>query len=420
MYTSKNEETDVSAQPIVVEISNVSKRFVVRKDNSLKERLVTLGRAGRRHSENFWALREVSATIRAGETVALIGHNGSGKSTLLKLIGGILAPSSGSIDGRGRVAALLELGAGFHPDLTGRENVFLNASVLGLSREETASKFDSIVDFAGIGEFIDTQVKFYSSGMYVRLAFSVAVHTDPDVLIVDEVLAVGDEAFQRKCMDKIRAFQAEGRSIILVTHSMSQVAELCDRAILLDHGKVIADGDTNEAIAAFRELLEDQRLEALREAPPAPEDSSHAQIVRTVVRSSGHRENVVEPGDTLVIETTVSHPTGMEQWLCAFQIDNEGGQVVFGTGSDHATVDPGPLIGERTVRLELPDVRIGGGKYFVSVALYDDVRRRVAVAQQTASFTVPTRPDMWGIVSIPPTFAFIGADSTGTVDGTDR
>lgn len=394
-------------RPAVVEIRDVSKRFVVRKDNSLKERLVTLGRAGRRHSEDFWALTGVSTTIRAGETVALIGHNGSGKSTLLKLIGGILEPSSGSIVGRGRVAALLELGAGFHPDLTGRENVFLNASVLGLSREETEAAFDSIVQFAGIGEFIDTQVKFYSSGMYVRLAFAVAVHTDPDVLIVDEVLAVGDEAFQRKCMDKIRAFQAEGRTIILVTHSMPQVAELCDRAILLDHGKVLADGNTNEAIAAFRELLEVQRQEALSLVDLSPEDSLNAKIVRTSVWGSGEHPDSLSPGDTLVIETTVSHPTGMGKWLCAFQIDSESGQVVFGTGSNHAPEDSGNLRGERTVRLELPDVRFGGGKYFVSVALMDEVGRQVAAAPQTATFTVRARPDAWGTVAAVPTFRFM-------------
>lgn len=218
-------------RPDVIIIKDVSKRFVIRKDNSLKERMITFGRMGRRHREDFWALNNVTATIKAGTTIGLIGHNGSGKSTLLKVIGGIIDPTSGSVSRRGRVAALLELGAGFHPDLTGRENVFLNAAILGLSRKVTEERFDDIVAFSGIADFIDTQVKFYSSGMYVRLAFAVAVHTDPDILLVDEVLAVGDEAFQRKCLDKIRSFQEEGRTIILVTHSLGQVAELCDRAI---------------------------------------------------------------------------------------------------------------------------------------------------------------------------------------------
>ena len=279
--------------PTVIRLSGVSKRFVIRKDNSLKERLVTLGRAGRRHSEDFWALRGLSTELRAGETVALIGHNGSGKSTLLKIIGGILAPTEGSVELRGRIAALLELGAGFHPDLTGRENVYLNASILGLSREETDDRFDDIVAYSGISEFIDTQVKFYSSGMYVRLAFAVAVHTDPDILLVDEVLAVGDEAFQRKCLDTIRTFQTEGRTIVLVTHSLGQVAELADRAILLHHGEVIQDGEPNAAIAAFRNLLEDRRQEEMHAAPVNP-TLENGRVLGAEVHAEG-RERASPP-----------------------------------------------------------------------------------------------------------------------------
>src|SRR6478735_1236424 len=194
----------VMSGPVVVEVRDLSKRFVIRKEKSLKERVVNFGRSNL-HKEDFWALRDVSFEIESGTSVGLIGPNGSGKSTLLKLIGGILQPTSGTVATRGRMAALLELGAGFHPDLTGRENVYLNASILGLSTAQTDKYFDAIVDFSGIERFIDTQVKFYSSGMYVRLAFAVAVHVDPDILLVDEVLAVGDEPFQRKCMDRIRA-----------------------------------------------------------------------------------------------------------------------------------------------------------------------------------------------------------------------
>ncbi len=187
------------------------------------------------------------------------------KSTLLKLIGGILQPTVGTVEHRGRLAApLLELGAGFHPDLTGRENVYLNASILGLSRKQTEKYFDPIVDFSGIEPFIDTQVKFYSSGMYVRLAFAVAVHVDPDVLLVDEVLAVGDEPFQRKCMDRIREFQNEGRTIILVTHALDQVADICDRAIVLEKGVVQVDGDPLEALRHLRADFETTRQDDIR------------------------------------------------------------------------------------------------------------------------------------------------------------
>src|SRR3954449_6273316 len=222
----------------VVKIADASKRFVIRKEKSLKERLVNLGRSNQ-HKDDFWALKNIDLEIYSGSTVGLIGPNGSGKSTLLKLIGGILQPTSGTVEHRGRLAALLELGAGFHPDLTGRENVYLNASILGLSRKQTDEFFDGIVAFSGIEPFIDTQVKFYSSGMYVRLAFAVAVHVDPDLLLVDEVLAVGDEPFQRKCLDKIRSFQREGRTIVLVTHSLGQITEFCDRAVLLNKGEVL-------------------------------------------------------------------------------------------------------------------------------------------------------------------------------------
>lgn len=176
------------------------------------------------------------------------GQTGPENPTLLKLIGGIISPDSGHVKVRGRLAALLELGAGFHPDLTGMENIFLNASIMGLSEKEIDSQIDSIIDFSGISKFIDTQVKFYSSGMYVRLAFAVAVHSDPDILLVDEVLAVGDEPFQRKCMERIHQFQDDGRSIILVSHSPDQIVEMCDRAVVLQQGKLVTIGPTRESM----------------------------------------------------------------------------------------------------------------------------------------------------------------------------
>jgi ABC-type polysaccharide/polyol phosphate transport system ATPase subunit len=239
------------AQVPVVTMNKVSKRFIIRKEKSLKERLVNFGRS-RKHNDDFWALRDIDLDIEAGTTVGLIGANGSGKSTLLKVIGGIIQPTNGVVRRRGQLAALLELGAGFHPDLTGRENVFLNGAILGLSQKQIEGYFDSIVDFSEIRDFIDTQVKFYSSGMYVRLAFAIAIHVDPDVLLVDEVLAVGDEPFQKKCLDKIKEFQQEGRTIVLVTHDLATVQEMCDRAIVLSHGSVIFDGGAVDGVAALR------------------------------------------------------------------------------------------------------------------------------------------------------------------------
>jgi ABC-2 type transport system ATP-binding protein len=244
------------ASPEIVRLDGVSKRFVLLRDKSVKERLLNVS-ASRSHRQEFWALRDIDLSISSGSTVGLVGQNGSGKSTLLKLVGGIMRPTTGSVSRRGRLAALLELGTGFHPDLTGRENVYLNAALLGLSRRATRDAFDQIVEFSGVEDFIDTAVKFYSSGMYVRLAFAVAVHVDPDLLLVDEVLAVGDEAFQAKCLDKIREFQREGRTIVLVSHALGQVQDLCNRVVVLHHGAMIFDGAATEGVQVLRNQTDD-------------------------------------------------------------------------------------------------------------------------------------------------------------------
>ena len=377
------------AVPDVVRINNVSKRFVVRRDNSLKERIVTLGRVGRQHREEFWALDDVSTTIAAGTTIGLIGHNGSGKSTLLKVIGGIIEPTSGTVERRGRLAALLELGAGFHPDLTGRENVFLNAAILGLSRAETEERLEEILDYAGIGDFIDTQVKFYSSGMYVRLAFAVAVHTNPDLLLVDEVLAVGDEAFQRKCLDTIRRFQKEGRTIVLVTHSLGLVVEMCDRAVLLNMGKVEFDGEPVEAVAAFRDILEERRVEA-DAASSVPHVTRSSRVLSAAAKAVGSQTGrPIEAGSDLsvTIKLRTDHP--VEDWMCALQIDNSSGQVVYGTTSKRIGLHLPVLNGEREVEFVLRDVRFGPGKYFINVSLMDTAGAHLHDLPQATSFNVP-------------------------------
>ncbi|RXR26720.1 ABC transporter ATP-binding protein [Oerskovia turbata] len=234
-----------------IEVKNLQKRFTLRHNRSLKELMVAAVR-GKDLSDTFLALDDVSFDVQEGETVALLGFNGSGKSTLLKLISGVLRPDSGSIGTRGRVAGLIEVGAGFHPDLTGRENVYLNAAILGLSQAQVEARFDEIVAFSEIEKFIDTEVKFYSSGMFIRLAFSVAVHSDPEVFLIDEVLAVGDEPFQRKCLDRVRELRDEGRTLVIVSHDLDMVADLCDRGILLEKGVVVADGDTRVLVDKMR------------------------------------------------------------------------------------------------------------------------------------------------------------------------
>ncbi len=210
-------------------------------------------RWGRRHARDFWALRDVSFEVRAGETLGIVGPNGAGKSTLFKLLAGITAPTTGEIQVRGRLAAMIEVGSGFHPELTGRENVYLSGAILGMRRAEITAKLPQIVEFAGIGEFIDTPTKWYSSGMYVRLGFAVSAHVDPDILLVDEVLAVGDEAYQERCFDRIHTLRQAGTTIVLISHDLSAVERLCQRALLLQSGsdrrRRAAVGDRQKAPA---------------------------------------------------------------------------------------------------------------------------------------------------------------------------
>ncbi len=240
----------MSAGPVVVEAINVSKKFrlVHERNQSLK---ATILRGRRVVADEFWALRDVSFDVREGETFGLIGPNGSGKSTMLKCLTRILAPNEGRVEVHGKVSALLELGAGFHPELSGRENVYLNGAILGLPQSELRKRFDAIVDFAGVGAFIDEPVKNYSSGMYVRLGFSVAINVDPDVLFVDEVLAVGDEEFQRKCNDKFNELRRAGKTIVLVSHSMGSVVNLCDRVAWFSKGRLMELGAPRDVIESY-------------------------------------------------------------------------------------------------------------------------------------------------------------------------
>ena len=239
---------------VAVEVNDVSKRFRLyhERNQSLKSAIM---RRRRSVYEEFWALKDVSFEVPQGSTFGLIGSNGSGKSTLLKCLAKIYYPTSGTIASHGRTAALLEVGSGFHPELSGRENVFLNGSILGMSRKEISAKFDEIVEFSGVEQFIDQPVKNYSSGMYVRLGFAVAINVDPDVLIVDEVLAVGDAEFQEKCRQKFRDLKAEGKTVVLVSHSMGQVRDMCDHAAWLRHGELVEVGEADRVIEAYAQSL---------------------------------------------------------------------------------------------------------------------------------------------------------------------
>lgn len=250
-----------ASDSVAIEFRNVSKRFMLEEGRSLREFIPALLK-GTGWSDPFYALQDVSFTIRQGESVGIVGRNGSGKSTTLKLIAGVMAPSEGEVHVHGRVSPLIELGAGFHPDLTGRENVYLNASILGMSGKAIRGKFDDIVDFAELWDFMDTPVKRYSSGMYMRLGFSVAVHSDPDILLVDEVLAVGDALFSEKCLAKIREFQKKGVTIVIVSHSPDTTKNFCGRAVLLDHGCLVEEGRAHSVIEHYWQLVHREEVGA--------------------------------------------------------------------------------------------------------------------------------------------------------------
>lgn len=389
----------VSAEPgpVVVRVEEVSKTFLVRKDNTLKDRVFHLGKLGREHRERFTAVDDVTIDIQAGITVGLLGANGSGKSTLLKLIGGIVAPTTGTIYSRGRMAALLELGAGFHPDLSGRENVYLNAAILGLSRDEVDKQFDAIHDFSGIGDFIDTQVKFYSSGMFVRLAFAVAVHTDPDVLLVDEVLAVGDEAFQRKCMERIAQFRSEGRTIVLVSHSASQVQELCDRAIVLKEGEVIFDGDVNEGVAVLRHVLEGRRHDERSD-----DDSGQPieAVAITLHDDSGAEVDAVSVGESLVVRIHVRANQAMPNWAAGFSIDTTVGQMTIASNTERLGITlPEIPSGENHVDFRIEEVFLNSGQYYVNANVSEVIDINSSSLMQGKMFTVHDRTKTLGSVA---------------------
>jgi len=354
---------NVTAAP-AIEVHGVSKRFHVfrEKPSTVKQRLLT----SRAKADDFWALRDVDLEIGEGTTFGLIGHNGSGKTTLLKCVAGILRPTSGTIRQRGRLAALLELGAGFHQELTGRENVYLNAAFLGLSRKQTDAVFDDIVAFAELEDFIDNQVKFYSSGMLVRLGFAVAVHVDPDVLLIDEVLAVGDEAFQAKCLDRIRTFQHEGRTIVLVTHALNTVIETCDRAAMLHHGELHAIGMPDDVVREMRYVL-------LGVTDPnfVPEEGTRqAEIAEVqIVPPPGSRQGRILRGDTFTIAIDVRQNEPVEDLDVDFAVlDGATNYPVMDARTSRAGLHLGRFDKKR-VRFRIEGFPYDPGKYWVTVGL---------------------------------------------------
>jgi ABC-2 type transport system ATP-binding protein len=360
-----------------VDVVDVSKCFRLyhEKYYSLKERVLHIGQ---NPHEDFWALQNVNLEVNEGYTVGIVGRNGSGKSTLLKCICGILQPTNGKVIVRGQVAAVLELGAGFQPELSGRENIYLNASLLGLSTREVDRRFDEIVAFAELEQFIDNQVKYYSSGMYVRLGFAVAVNVDPDVLVIDEVLAVGDENFARKCLARIKEFQDDGRTIVFVTHSSDLVCQVCDRGMVLEEGKVLGEGTAAEAIHLYHDHLlksgNDVEVD-VSEAEVEAFQSRRRPILITAIDlehpGTGSRPYLF-PGESLAVRVMFEATEPVGGVVFNIEILAHSGELVF--ASDTAILDKpfDAAVGSGCVDFSFDAVPLLEGSYTVGVGITSD------------------------------------------------
>jgi ABC-2 type transport system ATP-binding protein/lipopolysaccharide transport system ATP-binding protein len=401
---------------LAIDVQSVGKRFQRHADrrSSLKERIVR-GRSKR--AEDFWAVRDVSLQIPKGSVYGLIGHNGSGKSTLLKMIGGIYRPTEGTITAHGRVAALIELGAGFHPDMSGRENIALNGSILGLSRREIADVTDEIIEFSGLSEFINDPVKHYSSGMYVRLGFSVAVHMKPDVLLVDEVLAVGDEEFQRKCFDHLYGLRRAGKTIIVVSHGLGQLEGLCDEVAWLDHGTMQEHGPAVETIASYlRKVNTDEAartpmVAAAREGDEGARvgDGSVRVTAAEIVDAEGNQLSHGETGAPLAFRVSFAVPEEILGPNIRIALQHDSGTLVTMLSNHRWGFDFGSIVGDHAVTMALPRNPLLPGRYRVHIDVFDYTGSRLVDSWNDAlEFAVRSaRGEMGqGMVELQPEFRF--------------
>lgn len=383
---------------LAIELEGVSKRFRLRTiepATTLKTAFVNLVR-GRRWLQRepvFQALRDITFTISQGETFGIIGRNGSGKSTLLKLIAGIYRPDSGRIRAHGRVAGLLELGAGFHPEFSGRENIFINGIVLGLPKREVRRRFDDIVRFAELEAFIDEPVRIYSAGMFMRLGFAVAVHTDPDIFLIDEILAVGDEAFQLKCADKLAEFRRRGKTIVLVSHDLGAVERWCDQAIWLDEGTIQALGDPTKVTETYRNPL--GRSQALVPPEPAGESGEGRgrrwgtrDVEITSVRlmdAAGRPRSLYACGDPMMVEINYHIRKAVTDVVFGIAVLRHDGLWCYGTNTDIERIPVPPLAREGVVRVVLESLPLLAGSYYLDVAVHP----RIGEAYDYHSFLYP-------------------------------
>lgn len=390
---------------IAIRFDHVSKRFR-RGENfdSLRDLVPALVRRAlgrteqKRNSREFWALDDISLEIREGETVGVIGHNGAGKSTMLKHFAGIMVPTKGYIDVNGRLSALIEVGAGFHQDLTGRENVFLNGVILGMSRAEVVRKFDEIVEFAGLAEFIDTPVKRYSSGMYARLGFSVAAHLDPDILVIDEVLSVGDFVFQQKSLQKMRSVAKGGATVIFVSHNLKAVSDLCVRTMLMDRGSIVADGPSSQVIQIYLDR-ERKKLDSKR--------NGEVTIQLVVLRATDGPQVRIRPGDKIWVDVTLVAHRDCERVAVVLAIHDDSLSEIFNTSSERLGMPPLKLKEGQTITVTFElDMHLAVGTFHVGVYLYRyDIQREYDRVLPAVTFFVESDVDVRGAANLYPRVA---------------
>lgn len=385
----------------IVRVERVSKKFC----RSLKRTMVyglrdvasdMVGRTGhltRLRADEFWAVNDVSFEVKRGECIGLIGPNGAGKSTLLKLINGVTLPDQGSIQICGRIGALLELGAGFHPMLTGRENIHLSGAILGLSKEGMAKKFDSIVEFSGLEEFIDTPVKQYSSGMYVRLGFAVAVSSDPDILIIDESMAVGDMVFRKRCLEQIEAFIRAGKTIIVVTHNLQEIEKIAQRMLLLDHGVMRMDGRPDKVIASYMNLLNTRILQG--EEFISAEGETAIEITEVELRGGdGNPKSYLRSHEELRVVIGFKAHRPILNPVFRVQIFRSDGLFCHGMNTERHGIECGEVRGEGKIVLRYSDLGLLGGDYWVRVAVLASQYDELPIHQMATSIGIHLESEM--------------------------
>jgi len=399
---------------IALSVNNVTKTFRVHqeKTNSIKGLIAA---RGRNRYEDFYALRDVSFQVAEGEAVGVIGHNGSGKSTLLKCMAGILQPNEGSIDVHRRMSALLELGAGFHPELSGRDNIFLNAAILGMGRKEIAKRFDEIVEFSGLEGFIDSLVKTYSSGMYVRLAFAVAINVDPDLLLIDEILAVGDVTFQQKCMEKFVQFREEGRTLVLVTHDLGSVRNFCDRAIWLENGVIQGEGAPADLVDKYTETMlaaaePDTHVEGARRG------AGDIQIDRVEMFVRGSQVARIRTGDDVLFRLHFTATTRVINPVFSLRIASLGGAMITAPNTRDAEVVPAFIEGSGVVDVTMNNIPLLPGPHVAHTEITGFGRQHVFDHIQNAvRFDVLSGAtnEVDGLVTVHPTWSIDGSGVAG-------